>query len=36
MCLYLYTQALKVVPPILLCWPITSEADAGDKNIMNF
>ena len=34
---YLYTNhivyymrtALKVMPPILLCWPMTSEADVG-------
>ena len=23
-------DALKVMPPILLCWPMTSEEDVGD------
>lgn len=27
----IYTRAtLKVLPPVLLRWPVTSEADAGD------
>ena len=24
-----YNAALKVTPPILLCWPVTAEADGG-------
>ena len=25
--------ALKVMPPILLCWPMTSEADGGGRAV---
>ena len=25
--------ALKIMPPILLCWPATSELDAGDMAV---
>jgi len=24
-----FTAALKVMPPVLFCWPTTSEADVG-------
>ena len=27
--IYFASAALKVMPPILLCWPITSELDIG-------
>mgnify|MGYP001861495765 CR=1 FL=1 len=29
MCLLYTRAALKAMPPILLCWPMTSEADDG-------
>ena len=25
--------ALKLMPPVLLCWPITLEADVGDMAV---
>lgn len=33
---YHMSAALKVMPFILLCWPMTSEAGVGDKNIISF
>jgi hypothetical protein len=31
---FLHTRvSLKLMPPILLCWPMTSEADVGDMAV---